>query len=360
MNTEKTEPNSPTSQPGMAELIEYAGTLVWKQPDVEVLLAERSESYPPLAHAIQEAIRDRHGRGKLLLPDLRAHRNQSVGVFSDFGGEDKSAKYATYSTLVCGWNLCGPFHERMKAIREKHGLKEKEIAFKDFGMGPLLRSLPDYLDALDLVPGFLFTLAVDRRLTSLFGPPGKETEEQIAHILKSAGLGDRKPAVNEKLLRVAHLTAFLTGLLAHNGQRIFWMTDSDAISANRDMHEKTVTLYQRLLEIYARGRIFPVLRGALPFKPRSLQMLDLLSATDIVAGALNQYLSQWETVAETDIQVKEGCQHVLQWLAHEGVGLKKMVVRMHPGASDNTLQTSTQEWFTEHPPTNVTIIPVSV
>jgi hypothetical protein len=142
------------------------------------------------------------------------------------------------------------FLDTMNAVRQTHGLGDKEIAFKDFGMGQVQRSLPGYLNALDKLPGFLFTLAIDKRLRSLFGQGGKETREFIAQTLKSAGLGERKQHVNEKLLRVVHMAAFLTGLLAHDGQKILWMTDHDAICANREMHDTTLRLFQRVLSLY--------------------------------------------------------------------------------------------------------------
>ena len=187
----------------------------------------------------------------------------------DYGGESKDAKYLTYSTLVCGWNLTQQFLEMMRIVRQRHGLGTKEIAFKDFRMGQLQRSLPDYLTALNAVPGFLFTLAVDKRLISLFGPQGKETRELIARALAEVGAGNRKPEINEKLLRVVHVAAFLTGLLAHDGQKIFWMTDHDAISPTLEMHEKTLVLFQRVLGIYARKDfILPSMGGAVPFEQR--------------------------------------------------------------------------------------------
>jgi hypothetical protein len=227
-------------------------------------------------------------------------------------------------------------------------------------MGQVQRSLPGYLTALNVVPGFLFTLAVDKRLTSLFGPRGKETRELIARALIEAGIGERKPAVNEKLLRVVHVAAFLTGLLAHNVQKIFWMTDNDAISPTREMHEKTLVLFQRILGIYARKDFaFPLIGGALPFEERNLETLDLLSTTDIVAGSLDRYLAQRDSVSTEDIKVKQECDLVLQWLAHDGPGLKKMNVIMRPGEK-GAIEAATLEFGLKDPPKDATIIPVVV
>ncbi|HEV2549410.1 MAG TPA: hypothetical protein VGU20_18980 [Stellaceae bacterium] len=341
----------------MAQVAELAGRLTWKQPDLKVLREERNAEYSPLALALQNQILLSDARGKLVLPDLRAFGNQSVGTFSDYGGETAS-KFNTYSTLVCGLNLIGPFSRRMNAVRASHGLGDKEIAFKDFRMGQMRRALPDYLTALNnLLPGFLCTLAVDKRFTSLFGPQAKSTKKQIAEALKAEGLGEWKPDVAEKLVRIVHLTSFLTTLLAHDGQKIFWMTDHDEICSNQDKHGKALTFFQRGLGIFARPNCkFPIIGGAVPFAERSVEMLDLLSITDVVAGALDQYLTKRDSA---DVLVKEGADLVLQWLAHDGVGLKKLNLIMRPGGG-GVITAGTLEFSLVNPPEGATIIPVVV
>jgi hypothetical protein len=344
----------------LAKLREHANKLAWKSPDLNVLRPDLAGQYPAIAEKLQEHIKRSDRRLRLVLPDLRAFANETVAVFTDYGGESKDAKYFTYSTLVCGWNLTSDFLKMMKTVRAQHGLGTKEIAFKDFGMGQLQRSLPGYLAALNAVPGFLFTLAVDKRLGSLFGPDTKEGREKIAQQLKELDVGERKPEVNEKMLRVVHIAAFLTGMLAHDGQKIFWMTDHDSISPTPEMHEKTLKFFQLVLPMYSRqGYKFPVLSGALPFKDRHLDTLDLLSATDIVAGALDQYLAQRDKVAVDDILVKQRCDRLLQWLAHDGLGLKKMNVLMRPGAN-SVIEAATLEFDLKDPPTDATVISVAV
>jgi hypothetical protein len=344
----------------LAKLSDHANKLAWKNPDLNVLRPDLAGQYPAIAETLQEHIKRSDRRQRLVLPDLQAFGNQTVAVFTDYGGETKDAKYFTYSTLVCGWNLTSDFLQMMKVVREQHSLGVKEIAFKDFRMGQLQRALPGYLAALNAVPGFLFTLAVDKRLGSLFGPETKEGRDEIARQLKQLDVGERKPEVNEKLLRVVHTAAFLTGLLAHDGHKIVWVTDHDSISPSPEMHERTLKLFEHVLSTYARqGYTFPLLGGAFPFDDRDLDTLDLLSATDIVAGALDQYLSQPENMAPADILVKQGCERVLQWLAHDGLGLKKMNVVMRPGAN-GAIEAVTLEFDLADPPTDPTIIPITV
>lgn len=301
---------------------EFANKLVLKNPDIN-LLRTNQEGYPPLAEGLQKAFHLHKAGGKLVLPDLGAFGNDSVAIFSDYGGES-SGNYNTYSALVCGFGYTSLFQQKMKAVREKHALGEKEIAFKDFRMGPLRRALPDYLDALDNLPGFLCTLAVDKRVPTLFGPQEKSTRELLSRTLEAEGLGKRKPEVAEKLLRIVHFTAFLTALLAHDGQKIFWMTDNDAVCANQEAHKQLLAIFERVLSIYCRpNSTFPLIGGAVPFAPRSVEMLDLLSAADVVAGSIEPCFPKQGSTPEGDPLIKSGADDVLRWLAHDGIGLKK-------------------------------------
>ena len=341
----------------IAKLTAAANQIAWKKPALDVLRPELKGQYPVLAETLESHLKLSHARGKLVLPDLRALGNSSVAIFTDYGGESRG-KYRTYSTLVCAMSVTHPFSEKMKQVRQSHGLDDKEIEFKDFGMGQLRRALPEYLAALDLLPGFLFTLAVDKRLGSLFGPDGKNTREMIATELAKVGIKNRKPEVNEKLLRVVHLAAFLTGLLAHDGQKIFWMTDHDSIAPTKEMHDKLLALFQGVLGVYARPNCrYPLLGGARPFEERALQFLDALSAADIVAGSIDQFLTQRATVSFEEMKVKPGCDQVLQWLAHDGLGLKKMCVIMRPAASGG-IEAATLEFGLQNPPANATLIPI--
>lgn len=300
---------------------QLANQLVWKTPDLDLLRRHPENEYALIAQTLQNQLQKSHARGKLLLPDLSVFDNSSVGVFSDYGGES-TGNYHVYSVLVCGYGITGVFNSMMKDVRSKHSLGQKEIEFKDFGMGQLLRALPDYLAALDRsVPGFLCTILVDKKLTTLFGSP---EDSRLSELLLHEGLGNWKPQVAEKLLRVVHLTAYLAALLAHNGQKILWMSDHDAICPNEKMHKDALSLFGRVLEVYKRsGADFPIVGGAMPFAERSVEMMDLLSAADVVAGSLGEYLTKRDSMAHEEIMVKEGIREVLRWLTRDGLCLKK-------------------------------------
>jgi hypothetical protein len=184
-----------------------------RAPNLNVLLTENRAEMPGIAHFLEGGFKTRDKEGKLLLPDLRALGNTTVGIFSDYAGES-TGRYLTYSFLVCAFGSLGPFKQQMAALRKKASIGHKEIAFKDFGMGQLRRMLPPYLRLIDqYVLGLVFTLVVDKSIASLFGPPGPEALRQLATALEERGYGNVVPKVAEKLFRVVHTTAFLLALL---------------------------------------------------------------------------------------------------------------------------------------------------
>jgi hypothetical protein len=316
-------------------VIARARQLILHDPDLNVLRPTAEGEYAALVQRIEADLKRRSAEGKLLLPDLSALANRSVGIFSDYSGEG-AGDYFTYSFLVCAFNTLGAFRAEMKRLRAAFDLGTKEIAFKHFGMGQVRRMLPAYLAALNgYVPGLLFTLVIDKRIPSVFGPPDKASRQQITRRLQEFGFDKAKPKTIEKLLRVTHIAAYLTALLALDGQKIFWMSDHDEICANKAMHDDLLKVFQNVLALYT-TKTFPLLGGALPFADRDIGYLDLLSAADVTAGSLAQYFTDRDAVGEEAARVKEGAEQVLLWLCHDGLGLKKLSLLMRLG-DDGTL-----------------------
>src|SRR6266851_6820461 len=117
------------------KLTEHANKLALTKPDLNLLRNHPTGEYPIMAQALETLLQERNANRLLVLPNLTAFSNDALGVFSDYSGEDHSARYLTYSVLVCGYRYTGAFSDRMKGVRKTYKLGDKEIAFKDFGMG---------------------------------------------------------------------------------------------------------------------------------------------------------------------------------------------------------------------------------
>src|SRR5271155_518543 len=106
-------------------LIAKARQIILHNPNLNLLNAERQSEYSPLVTCIEAEIKKRDGAGKLLLPDLSALANTTIGIFSDYSGES-TGKYDTYSFLICGWGSLDPFRQQMQQLRRKFALGKKE------------------------------------------------------------------------------------------------------------------------------------------------------------------------------------------------------------------------------------------
>src|SRR6266851_2119886 len=102
------------------DLIAKARQLILHEPNLNVLRPEHEGQYTSLVVAIETELKKREAAGLLLLPDLSALANSTVGIFSDYSGEG-SGSYLTYSFLMCAWGSLDTFWGEMKKHRANCG-----------------------------------------------------------------------------------------------------------------------------------------------------------------------------------------------------------------------------------------------
>jgi hypothetical protein len=186
----------------------------------------------------------------------------------------------------------------------------------------------------------------------------RAARQALALTLKKNGLAEWKIETAEKLLRIVHTTAFFTALLARPGQKLFWMSDDDEICSNEQQHTLVLKLYGQVLGLYAEHtNSFRLIGGATPFTERHLDTLDLLSLSDIVSSSVEHYLTKKHK--NDSSLVKGGAHHVLQWLAHDGIGLKKMTSIIRKTDAGH-VRGANLEFSLQQPTHNFTNIPVVV
>ena len=174
--------------------------------------------------------------------------------------------------------------------------------------------------------------------------------------MKNRDFTKLKPQIAEKALRVVHTVAFLTALLGHEGQKIFWMSDHDAICNDLNAHNRLLSLFHNVLSLYT-TREFGLIGGALPFSERSTDYLDLLSAADIVAGSVGQYFTGRDKVGEQNVCVKEGAEKILVWLGHDGLALKKLCIQLSLGDA-GTIRFGSIGFNPKQTPDAITFLPI--
>jgi hypothetical protein len=87
-------------------------------------------------------------------------------------------------------------------------------------------------------------------------------------------------------------------------------------------------------------------------------LIDLLSAADVAAGSVAEYLTKLDLHRPDDILVKEGSDSVLCWLAQDGVGLKKITLLLRRAHND-TIEAGTVEFDLVNPSPDTLLVPIT-
>ncbi|APD11340.1 hypothetical protein UC34_16145 [Pandoraea vervacti] len=179
------------------------------------------------------------------LPDFSA--DKKIAVMSDYGGEHGNALYATYSFLFVALDKNGPFQSHMQKLRRKHRISNpySEFKYKDLKYGPRSRALPEYLELIDnLIHGAIVTVAIDKKVGSVFGMTIHEAHAFVEQQLRDGGFGNWPGSVGEKVLRVLHILSAFTAALTYEQQRLLWYSDTDQI--NEDAKDRSFADTQKL------------------------------------------------------------------------------------------------------------------
>ena len=85
--------------------------------------------------------------------------------------------------------------------------------------------------------------------------------------------------------------------------------------------------------------------------------MDSLSVTDVTASSIEHYLTQKDLNGENEFGVKPGADIVLQWLARNGIGLKKGTYILLPD-ENGAMRRGALEFNLVKPPENVSLVPI--
>ena len=118
------------------------------------------------------------------------------------------------------------------------------MSFKALNDGMRRRALVPFMRAAAGIEGCLVQFAISKAGGSLFT---EAAEDELGRAL----LKRWKPNVQERLLRVLHLSAFLLSGLSVADQDVLWIIDEDDIAANVTMLTDLTALFARVLSSYS-------------------------------------------------------------------------------------------------------------
>ncbi|WP_052409841.1 hypothetical protein [Paraburkholderia oxyphila] len=176
------------------------------------------------------------------------------------------------------------------------------------------------------IHGAIITVAIDKRIQTVFGAEKKQAQPIMVEQLQEKGLGEWTGPAAEKVLRVANIIAAFTALLTHENQKLLWYSDKDQINEDGKKRDFTHTqqILGHILDMYLTHKLDGVGFGK-SFDEKS-HLDDLLSVPDLAAGVVQDLLEQNET--KEDIPGGEEKAMVMRWIASPATYLSKITVQI--------------------------------
>lgn len=287
---------------------------------------------------LDEVIKDHRRDGRYLqMPSF--HGAEAIGIFSDYGGAHPESLFDTYTFLFADYGALGMFNDSVKAIRDSKRLpRRREIAFKALREGSVAAAVPEVLRAVDMVPGLLFTLAVEKSVGSILsGDPN--TAIGIQDQLRRAGFQswtNRQDA--ERLIRILHSVAYWLSLLGRDGMKTLWMSDNDAIHGRSEFSTDFQNAYTRTLPLF-NAPDFSIVGMARSFEVDTEQpaLHEAVSVSDLVAGAVCAQMTEQRGVPQSERR-HAVIADILTFLGHQSPFLKKLtfVIQKRPDGEIET------------------------
>jgi len=234
------------------------------------------------------------GIGRILAPSLGADlltdqsqfpfrtRGKTLLLVADFGGHHQKQHFDTYTFLILDlakntqW-MAGQHHFRKDILPNR-----RRMSFKALNDGMRRRALVPFLRGAADIEGFLIQFAISKMGGSLF--TGASEDEIGSELLERW-----KTNVQERLLRVLHLSAFLLSGLSVPGQDLLWIIDEDDIAANVPQLTDLTHLFARVLSSYCSHTLGHIRCSTTGIADDgSLVLEDLAAIADLTTGALGE------------------------------------------------------------------------
>lgn len=252
--------------------------------------------------------------------------DSSVYVFSDYSGDHKGSRFSTYSFLLVSGDKSSVFEKESKLLRDRYGLGEKEISYKDIAYGPIKRSVKEYLGIADrFIHGLLLTVCIDNNIISVFGADkiaAKNNLLQLAEQIGSGGVWHHSKL--ERMYRIYCILVLLLDLTTTSSHKVFWQSDTDKINEEGrkgNFSQSQQHLVRFLTEFTDKS--YPLLGFAKTFDELSY-FTDFLSLADLAAGMTQDLLSY--KYFDDEIMVEEEKAEVCRWLGRSSDFLQKACV----------------------------------
>ncbi len=298
-------------------------------------------------NAFSESVHEAESKHRDLLPDLR--RGSMMFIASDYSGQHDQARYESLAFLLADLEQCGEWEGRRKALRRKYLSDNRRVSYKNLNDKKRRSALVPFLAAANSIPGLVATILIDKRVGSLFSPTGHLEMDDLQ--LQEYAHWNRTSL--EKLLRVIHFVSFFIAGLSRPHQNILWITDEDDIVPNEQRLREAVKLFSNVSGHYLKHEMGHFRWGTTKSDDGTRQLEDLVSVTDLVAGALSHMLASYEKdgvfpSSNLIIPPPRGMPRksieIMNWFADHTQPLKRLVYIIRP-VEGSTFLSLKHLWF---------------
>lgn len=275
-------------------------------------------------------------------PFLR--RGQTLVIVADFGGSHPKQHFDTYTFLILdpaqNVEWLGQQHHFRKVILPN----KRRMSFKALNDGMRRSALVPFMRAAAGIEGCLVQFAISKVGGSLF--TGESQDEVGAEILTRW-----KPNVQERLLRVLHLSAFLLSGLSAPNQDVLWVIDEDDIAANVALLTDLTHLFARVASTYISHPLGHLRCGTTATAiDNTLTLEDLAAIPDLTTGALGEVCTGY---VDSNLFPRQGIftplpshltwktKLISSWMAAPGFSLRRhtTILQLEPGTTRTQIKT---------------------
>jgi hypothetical protein len=273
-------------------------------------------------------------------------RGRTLLLVADFGGHHQKQYFDTYTFVIMDlaknreW-LAQQHHFRNHMLRNR-----RRMSFKALNDGMRRRALVPFMRAAASIEGCLVQFAISKG-GSLFTSASKD--ESGAERLKRW-----KPNVQERLLRVLHLSAFLLSGLSAPGQDVLWIVDEDDIAANIPMLTDLTELFGRLLSSYSSHTLGHIRCGTTATAgDGGLALEDLVAIADLTTGTLGEICTGFVTkdvfprkglITPLPINLTWKTKLIASWMAAPGFPIRRHTTILELRLGSTKTRISTLGW----------------
>jgi hypothetical protein len=265
--------------------------------------------------------------GRIKFPDLR--RSDRLLIVSDYAGDHESSKFETYSYLILAIRHGKNGRRGVVCFRRPIDLTKRRISYERLCDKERQRVLPLLLLAAGSVEGLSLTIVISKSAGSLFV---RSDSAQAAALRERFGVW--KPQVWERALRVTTFAGLLIAGLSAPGQDIFWISDQDPISSNKERLNRLTEILAMISSNLLPHNLGHLRCGTTEIDDGMLNVEDLASIPDLVAGSAaalhtrysEQGVQLTSVIAPAPAALGWRAHAVLDWLADKRLPLTRVML----------------------------------